>query len=143
MIKGKRVLFSDPLEAHSPLTVEMFGMQWMGTSNFEYWGGAVPEYFELLRKGQFDKAMEIYWRINPARQARIAIQASFAGANYIHRYLWKYQAWLQGYSGGPMRQPVMKLTDQQMRAVRDALLRSGFTIPEESPADFFVGRNPG
>ncbi len=39
MIKGKRVLFSDPLEAHSPLTVEMFGMQWMGTSNFEYWGG--------------------------------------------------------------------------------------------------------
>ena len=122
MIKGKRVLFSDPLEAHSPLTVEMFGMQWMGTSNFEYWGGAVPEYFGLLRKGQFDRAMEIYWRINPARQARVAIQASFAGANFIHRYLWKYQAWLQGYSGGPMRQPVMKLNDQQMRTVRDALL---------------------
>jgi 4-hydroxy-tetrahydrodipicolinate synthase len=86
--------------------------------------------------------MEIYWRINPARQARITIQASFAGANYIHRYLWKYQAWLQGYNGGPMRQPVMKLTDQQMRTVRDALIRSGFTIPDESPADFFVGRNP-
>ena len=44
-LRGKRVLFSDPLEAHSPLTVEMFGMQWMGTSNYEYWGGAVPEYF--------------------------------------------------------------------------------------------------
>jgi 4-hydroxy-tetrahydrodipicolinate synthase len=142
MIKGKRVLFSDPLEAHSPLTVEMFGMQWMGTSNFEYWGGAVPECFGLLRKGEFDKAMEIYWRINPARQARIAIQASFAGANFIHRYLWKYQAWLQGYNGGPMRQPVMKLTDQQMRAVRDPLVRSGFTIADESPDKFFVGRNP-
>jgi 4-hydroxy-tetrahydrodipicolinate synthase len=114
----------------------------MGTSNFEYWGGAVPECFGLLRKGEFDKAMEIYWRINPARQARIAIQASFAGANFIHRYLWKYQAWLQGYNGGPMRQPVMKLTDQQMRAVRDPLIRSGFTIPDEPPDSFFVGRNP-
>jgi len=142
MIKGKRVLFSDPLEAHAPLTVEMFGMQWMGTSNFEYWGGAVPQTFGLLRKGEFDKAMEIYWRINPARQARIAIQASFAGANFIHRYLWKYQAWLQGYNGGPMRQPVMKLTDQQMRTIRDPLVRSGFTIPDESPDKFFVGRNP-
>jgi dihydrodipicolinate synthase/N-acetylneuraminate lyase len=142
MIKGKRVLFSDPLEAHSPLTVEMFGMQWMGTSNFEYWGGAVPEYFGLLLKGEYEKAMEIYWRINPARQARVAIQASFAGANFIHRYLWKYQAWLQGYNGGPMRQPVMKLNDTQMRNVRDPLLRSGFKIAEESPAEFFAGRHP-
>jgi len=142
MIKGRRVLFSDPLEAHSPLTVEMFGMQWMGTSNFEYWGGAVPEYFALLRKGEFDKAMEIYWRINPARNARVAIQATFGGANFIHRYLWKYQAWLQGYNGGPMRQPVMKLSDAQMRAVRDPLLRSGFKLEEESPGAFFLGRNP-
>ena len=57
----------------------MFGQQWMGTSNYEYWGGAVPEYFALLQKGEFEKAMEIYWRINPARQARVAIQATFAG----------------------------------------------------------------
>ncbi len=36
----------------------------------------------------------------------------------------------------------MKLTDQQMRAVRDALVRSGFSIRDESPADFFAGRHP-
>jgi len=142
-LRGKRVLFSDPLEAHSPLTVEMFGMQWMGTSNYEYWGGAVPEYFALLQRGEFDRAMEIYWRINPARQARVAIQATFAGANFIHRYLWKYQAWLQGYNGGPMRLPVMKLNDSQMRTVRDPLLKSGFELPDESPVDFYRGRNPG
>lgn len=80
MIKGKRVLFADPLEAHSPLTVEVFGQQWMGTSNYEYWGGAVPECFKLLREGKFDQAMDIYWRINSARAARVAIQATFAGA---------------------------------------------------------------
>jgi len=66
MIRGTGLLFSDPLEAHSPLTVEMFGQQWMGTSNYEYWGGAVPEYFKLLLEGKSERAMEIYWRINPA-----------------------------------------------------------------------------
>lgn len=142
MIKDKRVLFSDPMEAHGPLTVELFGQQWMGTSNYEYWGGAVPEMFGLLRKGEFDKAMEIYWRINPARAARGAVQGTFAGANFIHRYLWKYQAWLQGYNGGPMRQPIMKLSDSQMRTMREALVKSGFKLPEEGPEAFFNGRNP-
>jgi len=139
-LKGKRVLFSDPLEAHSPVTVEMFGQQWMGTSNYEYWGGAVPEYFGLLRQGEFDRAMEIYWRINPARQTRVSLQATFAGANFIHRYLWKYQAWLQGYNGGPMRQPVMKLNDTQMRTARDGLVRSGMRIDEAGAEAFYAGR---
>jgi 4-hydroxy-tetrahydrodipicolinate synthase len=142
MLRGKRVLFSDPLEAHSPLTVEMFGMQWMGTSNYEYWGGAVPQYFGLLQAGEFERAMQIYWRINPARQARVAIQATFAGANFIHRYLWKYQGWLQGYNGGPMRLPVMKLNDSQMRTVREPLLKSGFELADEDAIAFYRGRNP-
>lgn len=143
MLKGKRVLFSDPFEAHSPLTVEMFGQQWMGTSNYEYWGGAVPDYFRLLQAGEFERAMEIYWRINPARQARAAIQATFAGANFIHRYLWKYQGWLQGYNGGPMRLPVMKLNDSQMRAVREPLPKCGFALTDEDATAFYQGRNPG
>ena len=142
LIKDKRILFSDPLEAHSPLTVEYFAQQWMGTSNYEYWGAAVPEYFALLLRGEFDKAMEIYWRINPARQARVAIQTTFAGGNFIHRYLWKYQGWLQGYNGGPMRQPVMKLGDGQMRNVRDGLVKSGFSPEEGDAIAFYQGRHP-
>jgi 4-hydroxy-tetrahydrodipicolinate synthase len=120
----------------------MFGQQWMGTSNYEYWGGMVPQYFRLLREGQFDKAMKIYWQIQPARAARMAEQNSFGGANFIHRYMWKYQAWLNGYNGGPMRQPVMKLNNGQMRRLREALSRSGVEIAEEDPAAFFAGRNP-
>jgi len=100
-LQGTGVLFSDPLEAHAPLTVEMFGMQFMGTSNYEYWGPAVPKIFDLLTGGRFDEAMALYWKINPARQARLQVQSTVAGANFIHRYLWKYQAWLQGYNGGP------------------------------------------
>lgn len=142
LLRQKRILFSDPLEAHAPLTVELFGQRWMGTSNYEYWGGAVPEYFKLLLENKFEQAMEIYWRINPARQARVAIQATYAGANFIHRYLWKYQGWLQGYNGGPMRQPVMKLNDSQMRSVREPLLKSRFKLADEDAVTFYAGRNP-
>ena len=141
LIKGKRILFNDPFEAHSPLTVELFGQQWMGTSNYEYCGGAIPQYFKLLRNGEFDSAMKIYWQIQPARLARVAEQATFGGANFIHRYLWKYQAWLHGYNGGPLRQPAMKLNDGQMRRLRESLLRSGFEPTKEEPSEFFIGRN--
>lgn len=142
MVRNKRVLFSDPLEAHSPLTVEMFGQQWMGTSNYEFFGERVPKYFKMLREGQYEAAMEVYWSLQPVRSARVAIQGSFAGANFIHRYLWKYQAWLHGYAGGPMRQPIMKLTDAQMRTMRDGLLRGGFKPEEAAPAKFYEGRYP-
>lgn len=140
--KEKGVLLSDPLEANSPLWVDLFGMQWMGTSNYEYWGGAVPHYFALLHEGPQDKAMEAYWRIQPARGARMAEQNAYAGANFIHRYMWKYQAWLNGYNGGPIRQPAMKLNDGQMRRLRDALTRSGLEPEKADFSEFFVGRNP-
>jgi dihydrodipicolinate synthase/N-acetylneuraminate lyase len=144
MMKDTGALFSDPLEAHSPLTVEMFGMQWLGTSNYEYWGGAVPKYFELLQQGKFDEAMEIYWKIQPARNARMAVQGTVAGANFIHRSLWKYQQWLHGYNGGRMRQPVAKLNDGQMHQVRDPLVKCGlFDIKDEGPMDFYNGRIAG
>ena len=142
MIRDKRILFSDPLEANSPLTVEMFGQQWMGTSNYEYFGGTVPQYFKLLREGEFERAMKIYWQIQPVRGARMAEQASFGGANFIHRYMWKYQAWLNGYNGGPIRQPVMKLNGGQMRRLREALVRAGLEPSQEDPGQFYVGRNP-
>ena len=140
--QGKRILVSDPLEANSPMNVEQFGMQWMGTSNYEWWGGKIPEYFAHLQDGDYDRAMQIYWQIQPARAARVAEQATFAGANFIHRYLWKYQAWLQGYNGGPLRQPAMKLSDAQMRRLRQALQSSGYEPETADFADYFVGRNP-
>jgi len=142
-LQGSGVLFSDPLEAHSPLCVEYFDQQWMGTSNYEWWGGAVPEYFNLLLEGKFEEAMKIYWRIQPARTARVAIQGTVAGANFIHRALWKYQQWLQGYNGGRMRQPVAKLNDAQMSQMRDALIKSGFTVPDFDPQAFYDGRVKG
>lgn len=144
MTVGDKLLISDPREFNSPAWVKFFGMQWMGTSNFEYFGDAVPRYFDLMHKGQWEEALAIYWRIQPARTARLADMASFAGANFIHRASWKYQGWLNGFNGGPLRLPVMKFTDAAVHRLRDAAIRSKIIPPDTNGdvGDFFVGRNP-
>jgi len=139
---GDKILVSDPMEFNSPVWVELFGMQWMGTSCFEYFGDTVPKYFNLLHQGEWKKAMEIYWRIHPARQARLADMQSYAGANFIHRFNWKYMGWLNGMNGGPLRMPVMKLNDGQMKRLRDGLKRSGIEPTPEDDSQFLTGRNP-
>jgi 4-hydroxy-tetrahydrodipicolinate synthase len=135
------VLLADPMEYNAPMWVDLFGMQWMGTSNYEYYGGYVPRLLELLHAGDTGGAMEEYWRVQPARSAR-ATTMSTGGANLVHRYLWKFQAWLNGYNGGPIRQPAMKLSDQQMRTSAEGVRRAGIISTDEPFADFFVGRNP-
>ncbi|MFP3913257.1 MAG: dihydrodipicolinate synthase family protein [Actinomycetota bacterium] len=135
------VLVSDPMEFHAPMWVETFGMQWIGTSNYEYFGGYVPQLMRLLRDGDFGEAMERYWSIQPARRARAATMQT-GGANFVHRYLWKFQAWLNGYNGGPLRQPAMKLSDQLMRTSVDGLRQAGIAPGDEPFELFFEGRNP-
>jgi dihydrodipicolinate synthase/N-acetylneuraminate lyase len=141
---GDRILVSDPGEWNAPVWINAFGMQWMGTSGYEYFGDAVPRMFRLLHEGQWDAAMEIYWRIQPARLARLADAASYAGANFLHRFNWKYMGWLQGYNGGPLRAPVMRVGDASMKRLRDALLRSGYALDAdtEDPRNFLRGRVP-
>jgi 4-hydroxy-tetrahydrodipicolinate synthase len=135
------VLLSDPMEFNAPMWVDLFGMQWMGTSNYEYYGGYVPRLLDLLHTGDTGGAMEEYWRIQPARDARASTMSS-GGANLVHRYLWKFQAWLNGYNGGPIRQPAMKLSDAQMRTSAEGARKAGIITDHEPFADFFIGRNP-
>jgi dihydrodipicolinate synthase/N-acetylneuraminate lyase len=144
MTSADKLLISDPREYNSPAWVKFFGMQWMGTSNFEAFGDGVPRYFALMQCGQWDEAMRVYWQIHPIRMTRLADMASFAGANFIHRFSWKYQGWLNGFNGGPLRLPVMKITDAAAHRLRDAMIKAG-TIPSDTSGDvgeFFVGRNP-
>ena len=67
---GDEVLVCDQLEINTPAWVLAFGMQFLGTSNYEYLGDTVPRYFQLLQEGHFDEAMQLYWEgpSSPARQ---------------------------------------------------------------------------
>lgn len=140
---GDRVLVSDPLEMNSPAWTSTFGMPWMGTSNYEYFGDVVPRYFGLLQKEKTcDEAMEMYWRVHPARAASGALmKEANSGTSFVHRLLWKYQGWLHGFNGGPVRSPHTRLSDRQMRQLRGAAIESGLDITEEPDSAFFVGRS--
>lgn len=140
---NSRVVVTDPLEQNAPAWSHAFDMQFLGTSNYEYMGNQVVRYFELLREKSFDDAMEIYWRLHPARQANGRLMTeSMAGTSLVHRQLWKYEYWLNGFNGGPLRPPHMRITDEQMRTLRSALVASGIEPTSEPDSAFFVGRNP-
>jgi 4-hydroxy-tetrahydrodipicolinate synthase len=64
------------------------------------------------------------------------------GASLVHRMVWKYQYWLNGFNGGPIRQPLPRINDHQMRTLRQALIRSGINPAPGEDYEFFIGRNP-
>jgi dihydrodipicolinate synthase/N-acetylneuraminate lyase len=139
-----RVVITDPFEMNAPAWVRAYGMQFLGTSNYEYLGPLVPRMFSLLQTpGGYDEAMELYWKMHPARQANMRVMGdAVAGTNLVPRMLWKYQGWLTGYNGGPIRSPQGRITDAQMTTLRGSLHASGVPVPDEPDAAFFVGRNP-
>jgi 4-hydroxy-tetrahydrodipicolinate synthase len=139
---GKDVLVCCPLEQYAPALVDWFGMQWMGTSSYESFGDRVPRWFNLLHAGKWDEAMQLYWSYQPARDAKGAFHATFAGANLIHRNGWKYMSWLQGFNGGLLRMPQMRLNPNQMRALRQGMQASGFADLPPDDSGFVIGRNP-
>lgn len=137
------VIITDPIEANAPAWAAAYGLQWIGTSNYEAYAGEVPRYFELLRAGRFEEAMDIYWQIHPIREADAeVIGEASRGTNLVHRLCWKYQGWLNGFNGGPIRGPQMRLSDRQMKRMRAGLGSSGLSVTDSPDSDFFVGRHP-
>jgi 4-hydroxy-tetrahydrodipicolinate synthase len=140
---GDRVVVTFPLESDGLPLASVIPLQFMGTSNYEYYGPMVPRIFALIQEGRFDQAMELYWQIHPARLTNMNTMAMIAGSNFIHRMIWKYQGWLNGFNGGPLRQPTMRLVDRQMKALRQGLVSAGLEVTVDPDKAFFVGRNPG
>jgi 4-hydroxy-tetrahydrodipicolinate synthase len=121
---------------------QILPIQFSATSNTEYYGPMIPRIFGLLRAGQYDEATTLYWQINPARKANGVAAATWAGTGLINRLQWKYQAWLNGYNGGALRQPSMRLSDELMRVLRQGLVKSGLPATDLHDREFFIGRNP-
>jgi len=138
---GDHVIVECPLEHYAPGLVDAYGMQWMGTSSYESYADRVPRWFKMLHDGKWDEGMELYWKCQPARDAKSAYHASFAGGNLISRVGWKYMSWLQGYSGGMLRMPHLRILPNQMRALRQGFAASGFSVPDNDDA-FYAGRFP-
>jgi dihydrodipicolinate synthase/N-acetylneuraminate lyase len=138
---GNDVIIQCPMEHYAPGLVDWYGMPFMGTSAYDSFGDRIPRWFKMLHEGKWDEAMQLYWSYQPGREAKGAFHATFGGANLIHRVGWKYLSWLQGYSGGLLRMPQMRLNPNQMRALRAGLQASGFDLPANDDA-FYQGLFP-
>ena len=55
---------------------------------------------------------------------------------------WKYQAWLTGFNGGPLRMPTQRLVAPQMNAYRAGAAAAGILHAPAGDEEFFIGRNP-
>jgi 4-hydroxy-tetrahydrodipicolinate synthase len=139
---GDEVVISCPIESEFIPLAQLMPLRLTATSDHEYFGSSIPDVFRLLQTGSFDEATELYWRIHPARRAKNGLAAQLNGGAFINRQAWKFQAWLQGYNGGPLRQPTQRIHDPQMNALRKGLVDSGLNPTELPNADFFVGRHP-
>ncbi|MDQ2959472.1 MAG: dihydrodipicolinate synthase family protein [Candidatus Dormibacteraeota bacterium] len=141
---NQRVVVTDPMEANAPAWVRAYGMRVMGTSNYESMADQVPRMLALLQDtGTFREAMEIYWKMAPVRRANAAVMGPLvAQGSLVPRMFWKYQSWLVGYNGGPIRQPHARPTAAHMATLRNAAVAAGLPVCGEDDAAFFTGRIP-
>ena len=137
-----KVIICNPLEHQAPGLVANYKTQWMGTSNYEYTADIVPRFFKLMHEDKWDEAMKLYWQIQPAREAKSKLHSSHKGAHLLHRNAWKYMAWLNGFNGGLLRMPQMRLHYDQMQFLRKGLEDSGIKTTSDPDEAFLIGRNP-
>ena len=138
---GKEVVVTMPLEGDMIPLAQLVPIQFSGTSNTEYFGPMIPRIHKLLQAGNFDEATRLYWQIHPARKANQQANAYTLQTLFLHRMLWKYQGWLNGFNGGPLRQPTMRLNEGHMNLLRQGLINSGLPVTDSHNREFFVGRH--
>ncbi len=138
------VVITDPLEYNAPIWIRNYGMRFMGTSNYECMGDAVPRMLTLLSDAAtWDEGMELYWQMTPVRKANAAILSPIVAAtSLVPRAHWKYQGWLLGFNGGPIRQPQGRPNADQMRQMRAAAMSAGLAVTDDPDELFWTGRNP-
>ncbi len=136
----ERVVVTMPLEQQAIPLATVLPLQLIATSNTECLGGAVPEMLRLCRAGEYEQAMARFWAVQPARLANERV--GVAGSNAVNRMVWKYQAWLTGFNGGPLRQPTPRLVSSQMSGYRAAAAAAGILDAPDGDEAFFTGRHP-
>ncbi|GLU33242.1 dihydrodipicolinate synthase family protein [Trinickia caryophylli] len=137
------VVISCPIEGDAIALMSLMKLQFSGTSNTAWMSDYYPRAFDLARRGRWEEAMQLYWQVNPARNANGAAAQTYAGGTgVLNRAMWKYQDWLAGFNGGPLRAPAMRVPDRLMKMLRQGLKASGLPVTDDDDAQYMVGRFP-
>ncbi|MEH3106445.1 MAG: dihydrodipicolinate synthase family protein [Sphingomonas fennica] len=136
----KEVVISLPMEHEYVPLAQLIDVPFCGTNYSAYFGPYLPEVFKLVQAGRFDEATAIFHRLDAARRAFGSVPQ--AGGGLINRMMWKYEGWLQGYNGGPLRHPTGRVYARDMAALRRGQEASGMNPTADADAAFFTGRVP-
>lgn len=136
----EEVVISFPLEQDFIPLAQLIDVPFCGTNFSAYFGPFLPRVFTLLREGRHDEATAEFHRLDPARKAFATVPQAANGL--INRMMWKYESWLQGYNGGPLRHPTSRIYQRDMVALRRGLEAAGLETTPDPDALFFIGRNP-
>lgn len=137
------VVISCPIESDIIPLMSLIDVQFSGTSYTQWMGDYFPKAFDLAKSGDWKAAMDLYWRVQPARGAVSAAGAAYMpGSNYINRAHWKYMDWLAGFNGGPLRAPISRIPDRFMKVLRQGLQASGCPCTDDADSEFLLGRFP-
>ena len=60
----------------------------------------------------------------------------------LNRTQWKYQDWLAGFNGGPLRGPIQRIPDRHMKTLRAGLQAAGCPVTDSPDSEYHIGRNP-
>ena len=134
------VVISFPMEHEFIPLAQVIDVPFCGTNFSAYFGPTLPRIYNLIRAGKMAEATAEYYRIDPARKAFASVPQ--AGNGLINRMMWKYEAWLQGYNGGPLRHPTARVYQRDMLALRRGQEAAGLNPTTEPDDLFFIGRNP-
>ncbi|MCX4817971.1 dihydrodipicolinate synthase family protein [Streptomyces sp. NBC_01239] len=138
---GERVLITMPIIQEAIALATLVPLRVIATSNTEYYSDTAPRMLALARDGKTDEALDLLWKIAPAWRANSNV-APLPHGHTVNRAAWKYQAWLAGFNGGPMRVPGTRLHSGEMQAYRRALHASGLPVTDDPDEAYFVGRFP-
>lgn len=137
------VVISCPIESDLIPLWQSMPIPYSATSNTQWMSNYFPETFKLCREGHWEEAMKRYWQVQPARLAGGAAAASYAGGTgVLNRTTWKYQDWLAGFNGGPLRAPAMRVPDRFMKSLRKGLQESGLPVTDLPDSEYLRGRHP-
>jgi 4-hydroxy-tetrahydrodipicolinate synthase len=133
-----------------PLLAKQYAVQWTGQWIVEAVQSPDKPYIvdlmEALNERRFDRAMELYWQMEPAYRLVHRLQAPLlakGGHPWAHM---RYFQWCVGGNGGLERDPKQRpdqvsVLDAAGRAlIRDTYAAIGITIDEPDDDVFVVGR---